>query len=42
VRDLNSLNGTYVNGVRVEETVLHSGDEVQIGKFKLIFWEATP
>lgn len=40
VRDLNSLNGTYVNGGRVEETVLHSGDEVQIGKFKLIYWEA--
>jgi hypothetical protein len=41
VRDLNSLNGTYVNGVRVEETVLHSGDEVQVGKFKLIFWGVT-
>ena len=40
VRDLNSLNGTYVNSVRVEETTLHSGDEVQIGKFKLIFWGA--
>ena len=38
VRDLNSLNGTYVNGARVDESVLHSGDEVQIGKFKLIFW----
>ena len=41
LRDLNSLNGTYVNGARVEETTLHSADEVQIGKFKLIFWEAT-
>jgi hypothetical protein len=41
LRDLNSLNGTYVNGARVEETTLHSGDEVQIGKFKLVFWEAT-
>ncbi len=40
VRDLNSLNGTYVNGARVDETTLHSGDEVQIGKFKLIFWGA--
>ncbi len=40
LRDLNSLNGTYVNGVRVEETTLHSADEVQIGKFKLVFWEA--
>ena len=41
LRDLNSLNGTYVNGARVEETTLHSADEVQIGKFKLVFWEAT-
>ncbi len=41
LRDLNSLNGTYVNGARVEETILHSADEVQIGKFKLVFWEAT-
>jgi hypothetical protein len=40
LRDLNSLNGTYVNGVRVEELALHSADEVQIGKFKLVFWEA--
>lgn len=41
LRDLNSLNGTYVNGARVEETTLHSADEVQIGKYKLVFWEAT-
>ena len=41
LRDLNSLNGTYVNGARVEETAMHSADEVQIGKFKLVFWEAT-
>ncbi len=41
LRDLNSLNGTYVNGARVEETTLHSADEVQIGKFKVVFWEAT-
>jgi pSer/pThr/pTyr-binding forkhead associated (FHA) protein len=37
VRDLNSLNGTYVNGSRVEEVTLRTFDEVQIGKFKLIF-----
>jgi pSer/pThr/pTyr-binding forkhead associated (FHA) protein len=41
VRDLNSLNGTYVNGVRVDETTLRNGDELRIGKFKLIFWGAT-
>jgi hypothetical protein len=37
VRDLNSLNGTYVNGSRVEEVTLRALDEVQIGKFKLTF-----
>ncbi len=41
LRDLNSLNGTYVNGARVQESTLHSADEVQIGKFKLVFWAAT-
>ncbi len=37
VRDLGSLNGTYVNRERIEERVLSPGDEVQIGKFKLVF-----
>jgi len=37
VRDLGSLNGTYVNGVRVDEKLLESGDEIQVGKFKLTF-----
>src|SRR5580698_2822613 len=37
VRDVGSLNGTYVNRERIEETELFSGDEVQIGKFRLIF-----
>jgi len=37
VRDLGSLNGTYVNGVRVDEKMLESGDEIQVGKFKLTF-----
>lgn len=38
VHDLGSLNGTYVNGERVDVTKLASGDEVQIGKFKLVFF----
>ncbi len=37
VRDVGSLNGTYVNGSRIEETELAGGDEVQIGKFRLQF-----
>ncbi|HEX9032344.1 MAG TPA: FHA domain-containing protein [Streptosporangiaceae bacterium] len=37
VRDVGSLNGTYVNRERIEETTLSGGDEVQIGKFRLVF-----
>lgn len=37
VSDAGSLNGTYVNQSRVETTVLADGDEVQIGKFKLVY-----
>jgi len=40
VRDVGSLNGTYVNGEQVDETKLASGDEVQIGRFKLTFFAA--
>jgi pSer/pThr/pTyr-binding forkhead associated (FHA) protein len=40
VQDDGSLNGTYVNGERVEETKLASGDEIQIGMFKLVFFAA--
>ena len=37
LHDVGSLNGTYVNKERVEEADLRSGDELQIGKFKLVF-----
>jgi len=37
VTDLGSLNGTYVNRARVDSSVLSSGDELQIGKFRLLF-----
>jgi hypothetical protein len=37
VRDVGSLNGTYVNRVRVEVQHLSGGDEVQIGKFRFVF-----
>jgi FHA domain/zinc-ribbon domain len=37
VRDVGSLNGTYVNRERIEEASLAGGDEVQIGKFRLVF-----
>ena len=38
VRDVGSLNGTYVNRERIEECDLANGDEVQIGKFRLVFF----
>jgi hypothetical protein len=37
VRDVGSLNGTYVNRERIEQTDLSGGDEVQVGKFRLVF-----
>ena len=37
LHDVGSLNGTYVNRERVEESPLKAGDEIQIGKFKLVF-----
>src|ERR1043165_6654421 len=37
VRDVGSLNGMYVNRERVEAATLSNGDEVQIGKFRLVF-----
>ncbi|MEY4276219.1 MAG: hypothetical protein RIS26_682 [Actinomycetota bacterium] len=41
VTDLASLNGTYVNGDRVDAARLTDGDEVQVGKFKLTFYAAS-
>ncbi len=41
VVDLASLNGTYLNGSRVDSGALHDGDEVQVGKFKLTFYSAS-
>jgi pSer/pThr/pTyr-binding forkhead associated (FHA) protein len=39
VSDAGSLNGTYVNQERIDKTMLHHGDELQIGKFRLVFFE---
>jgi pSer/pThr/pTyr-binding forkhead associated (FHA) protein len=38
VRDVGSLNGTYVNRDRIDEVLLHNGDEVQIGKYRLVYY----
>jgi pSer/pThr/pTyr-binding forkhead associated (FHA) protein len=37
VADIGSLNGTYVNREPIEVSPLTNGDEVQIGKFRLVF-----
>jgi FHA domain/zinc-ribbon domain len=37
VRDVGSLNGTYLNRERIDEAALSGHDEVQIGKFRLVF-----
>jgi len=38
VRDVGSLNGTYVNRERIDDAALKTRDEVQIGKFRLVFY----
>ncbi|MHB8511441.1 MAG: FHA domain-containing protein [Actinomycetota bacterium] len=37
-KDAGSLNGTYVNRERVDVAELENGDELQIGRFKLVFY----
>jgi len=37
VRDVGSLNGTYLNRGRIDAAALSGGDEVQIGKYRLVF-----
>lgn len=39
VSDAGSLNGTYVNQERIDRLLLRHGDELQIGKFRLVFFE---
>jgi pSer/pThr/pTyr-binding forkhead associated (FHA) protein len=38
VSDVGSLNGTYVNRDRIETVTLTDGDEVQIGKYRLVYY----
>ena len=37
LRDLGSLNGTFVNGDRVSDRVLQTGDEITLGSTRIIF-----
>ena len=38
IRDLESLNGTYINGNIVNEIELNNGDRIQIGKYVFLFF----
>jgi pSer/pThr/pTyr-binding forkhead associated (FHA) protein len=40
VVDVGSLNGTYVNRDRIDSITLSGGDEVQIGKYRLVYFES--
>lgn len=41
VADVGSLNGTYVNRDRIDEVLLSGGDEVQIGKYRLVYFTSS-
>ena len=41
VKDTGSLNGTYLNGARIESGWLDDGDVLQVGRFKLVFFHGT-
>ncbi|MGA8114415.1 MAG: FHA domain-containing protein [Actinocatenispora sp.] len=41
VADMGSMNGTYVNQERVERVTLEDDDEIQIGRFRLVFRAAS-
>lgn len=38
IKDLGSLNGTYINAVAIKEAQINAGDEIQIGKFHMTFF----
>ena len=35
IKDLGSLNGTYLNAIAVRDTKINAGDEIQVGKYHL-------
>lgn len=41
LRDAGSLNGTYLNRERIDEAGVSNGDEIQIGRFKLVFLDTS-
>jgi pSer/pThr/pTyr-binding forkhead associated (FHA) protein len=41
VVDVGSLNGTYVNRDRIDDVLLSGRDEVQIGKYRLVYFPSS-
>ena len=41
LNDLGSLNGTYLAGERVDRQLLKAGNEVQVGRYKLLFVDSS-
>lgn len=39
IEDLGSVNGTYVNGIRIVKCVLRNNDQIDIGEVKILFYE---
>lgn len=39
IQDMGSLNGTYINQNRIESGLLRHGDELQIGKYRMVFFD---
>lgn len=39
IQDMGSLNGTYINQNRIESGSLRHGDELQIGKYRMVFFD---
>ena len=42
LEDLNSTNGTYVNGQSIKKQVLHDGDVIELGKYRLKYINEPP
>jgi pSer/pThr/pTyr-binding forkhead associated (FHA) protein len=40
--DLESMNGVYLNGIRVHSAILRDGDVLELGDAAFVFWERAP
>jgi len=42
IKDLGSMNGTYINGMPVTEAVIHPGESIRLGAVELLFEDDVP